>query len=339
VAEANDVQRLDYGKPPPGHTICGDADEPQVRAGIALSSRDSGWVWLPGPDSGGQQRVIGVRSWEEALADAWTHYKASHDPPGIVVIRVADDDRFAPDGDPPGRLVFGDEADGDVRKVAAWLLVEVCLERWHDGYKTTTAARAAAWAWHDRRLALAERLQCEACCSCGSRNTLTTAQPWCPECDLESSGIWPHCLTWSDEQVTAVERWLVDSTAEMPEVLRVASPAPVPAPNQRLLDALAETAGKALGEGYEIDFGGACPVQGTGLVDGHEAYFRARGDGWSLEIYALGVSADDLKAEPIFDHHDAESGASWLPAEKSRAHIETAVALFRERKFAEVKSV
>lgn len=31
---------------------------------------------------------------------------------------------------------------------------------------------------------------------------------------------WPRCLTWSDEQVAEVERWLQDSTAEMPEVLR-----------------------------------------------------------------------------------------------------------------------
>lgn len=27
-------------------------------------------------------------------------------------------------------------------------------------------------------------------------------------------------LTWSDDQVAEVERWLVDSTAELPEVLR-----------------------------------------------------------------------------------------------------------------------
>ena len=45
------------------------------------------------------------------------------------------------------------------------------------------AARAAAWAWYDRRLG-------------------------------------PRCLTWSDDQVSEVERRLVDSTAEMPEALR-----------------------------------------------------------------------------------------------------------------------
>lgn len=32
--------------------------------------------------------------------------------------------------------------------------------------------------------------------------------------------IWPRCLTWTDEQVAEVERWLQDSTAKMPEVLR-----------------------------------------------------------------------------------------------------------------------
>lgn len=29
----------------------------------------------------------------------------------------------------------------------------------------------------------------------------------------------PRCLTWSDEQVAEVERWLADSAAEMPAVL------------------------------------------------------------------------------------------------------------------------
>lgn len=37
---------------------------------------------------------------------------------------------------------------------------------------------------------------------------------------LATLDAWPLCLTWSDEQVAAVERWLIDSTAELPEVLR-----------------------------------------------------------------------------------------------------------------------
>lgn len=29
------------------------------------------------------------------------------------------------------------------------------------------------------------------------------------------AGIWPRILTWTDEQVAEVERWLVDSSADM----------------------------------------------------------------------------------------------------------------------------
>jgi hypothetical protein len=208
--------------------------------------------------------------------------------------------------------------------------VELCTDGYHDGYKTATAARAAAWAWYDCRLGLAEKWQ-RIYDTDGDARQLAVVRYRGADDEMAFDNWWPRCLTWPDEQVAKVERWLADSTAEMPEVLCAA-----PAPNQGLLDALATTAGQAIGEGYEIDFGGACPVQGTGLVDGHEAYYRARGDGWSLEIYALGVSADDLKAEPIFHHHGADLGASWMPAEKSRAHIETAVALFRKQNATEV---
>jgi hypothetical protein len=54
-------------------------------------------------------------------------------------------------------------------------------------------ARTAAWAWHDRRHALA-----------------ANGLQW----------LWPACLTWTDDQVAEVEHWLADSTAEMPEALR-----------------------------------------------------------------------------------------------------------------------
>ena len=37
--------------------------------------------------------------------------------------------------------------------------------------------------------------------------------------------------------------------------------------------------------GVIIDgIGGYCPVQGSGLVDGSEFYFRSRGDSWSMSI-------------------------------------------------------
>ena len=63
-------------------------------------------------------------------------------------------------------------------------------------------SRSEVWAWHDRRRALAIALD---------RNG------WAGPGDPLDP--WPHCLTWTDDQVAEVERWLRDSTAEMPEVL------------------------------------------------------------------------------------------------------------------------
>lgn len=138
-------------------------------------------------------RISGPPSHSEhtqaAIRDAWAYYKT--------------------DNDPPGFLVTGDEAaDDGSGGNAAWLLPERVLlagDGYHGGYATTSSARTAAWAWYDRRLALAERLRC----ALGDR---------LGRCD--GLDFWPVILTWSDEQVAEVERWLVDSTAEMPEVLR-----------------------------------------------------------------------------------------------------------------------
>lgn len=65
-------------------------------------------------------------------------------------------------------------------------------------------ARADAWTWYDRRLVLAEKLD------------HVEAPDEARSVDEGAS----HMLTWSDDQVAEVERWLVDSTAELPEVLR-----------------------------------------------------------------------------------------------------------------------
>lgn len=126
-----DIPRLNYSKPPPGYTIVGDADEPQVRSGLALSSRDSGWVWVQGSITDGAPRCIGTNSWAEALAATWADYKAHNDPPGLDVAETNDDD-----ADGWGFTV------GNAVWSADWDEAE---------------ARAAAWTWHDRRHTLAER--------------------------------------------------------------------------------------------------------------------------------------------------------------------------------------
>lgn len=176
-----------------------------------------------------------------ALASTWDHYKGYNDPPGCTSDALGVRKTF---GHPP------------------WL-----------------NTRSAAWAWYDCRLGLAEKWQ-RIYDTDGDARQLAAVRYRGAGDEMAFDNWWPRCLTWPDEQVAKVERWLADNTVEIPEVLRAS---PAPAPNQGLLDALATTAGQAIGEGYEIDFGGACPVQGTGLVDGHEAYYRARGDRWIVE--------------------------------------------------------
>lgn len=113
----------------------------------------------------------------EVIKHAWRHFKAHNEPPGLEVTK---------DG------LFGFE--------------------FHVVGGGRQSALSAAWAWYDRRLALADRLD-------GVDPRLIEHHPEVSTARL-CKGWWPCCLTWSDDQVAEVERWLIDSTAEMPEVLR-----------------------------------------------------------------------------------------------------------------------
>lgn len=112
------------------------------------------------------------------LAEAWSIYKSSHEPPGLLVEWYQ------------GRG-FGEWT----ISVGLGLVYNRQYARRDDG---RTRTLAVAWAWYDRRHQLIER-------------GLT----------LRVRGAWPRCLGWSDEEVAEIERWLSDSMAEMPEVLRV----------------------------------------------------------------------------------------------------------------------
>lgn len=120
---------------------------------------------------------------------AWAHYKARHDPPGF---RVSLWESWSPAPAVSTFFTWEFEAPGLVIK---------------------SDARAAAWAWYERRLALALRFdmgdEVDAHVNPALQDVVE-AQGW---------STWPRILTWTDEQVAEVERWLVDSTAEMPEVL------------------------------------------------------------------------------------------------------------------------
>ncbi len=102
-------------------------------------------------------------------------------------------------------------------------------------------------------------------------------------------------------------------------------------------EAAEATEGKIHERRLDVEWGGACPVQGTGLVDGHPCYFRSRHDSWSFECFAPGT---DLEApgpwpDPVYteDHPGAYAGeeAGWVEAAESEKNIRAAVARFRAR--------
>lgn len=173
---AEGIERLDFSKPPPGYTV----------AWLTHSSPE--WVFRVDERDDFNQ----YDSEDKARSAAWAHYKARHDPPGMWTLYWENEDRVA-QGYAWGyrsEAAFGTEP-------------------------TQDAARAAAWAWYERRLALADLLESE-----DIDRRLTEHHPEIRTARL-CRGWWPVVLIWSDEQVAAVERWLIDSTAEMPEVLRV----------------------------------------------------------------------------------------------------------------------
>jgi hypothetical protein len=155
MTETTEVARLDYSKPPPGYRI----DE-----------QDGEFDWYVGDDvspDNGNASLITTEA--DALREAWEDYKAEHDPPGLDVGEIEEE---APEND-------------------GWCFTVGC-DSWSADWDEAEA-RTAAWAWHDRRHALA-----------------ANGLQW----------LWPACLTWTDDQVAEVEHWLADSTAEMPEALR-----------------------------------------------------------------------------------------------------------------------
>lgn len=76
-------------------------------------------------------------------------------------------------------------------------------------------------------------------------------------------------------------------------------------------------------------FGGNCPVQAEGTVDGKEFYFRARGDSWSMSI-----GGEDVVGDPEWSYEEDYGSwpeAGWMPTDEALAFIDKAVALYRAR--------
>ncbi|MCC6318267.1 MAG: hypothetical protein IT361_11315 [Gemmatimonadaceae bacterium] len=89
------------------------------------------------------------------------------------------------------------------------------------------------------------------------------------------------------------------------------------------------TAGLLCVDGLDIQWGGACPVQGEGTLDGRECYYRSRGEGWQFHV--AGASGD-VFGDDAWTHCERRyifPAGGWVSAAVSERCIRAAVAKFR----------
>jgi hypothetical protein len=81
--------------------------------------------------------------------------------------------------------------------------------------------------------------------------------------------------------------------------------------------------------------GGNCPVQGFGRIDDHPGlawYFRARGDGWSLDVGPPDGTDYVDKADAVFSlagRWNPWPSAGWMLIEEAETLIRAGLAAFR----------
>jgi hypothetical protein len=95
------------------------------------------------------------------------------------------------------------------------------------------------------------------------------------------------------------------------------------------------TQGALYEAGIEIDWSGACPVQGEGIIDDYPCYYRSRGECWEFEVFPLGT---DLKQHPwpesIWYYDECPyiwPDGGWVTAKVSEQCIRKAARMFRDR--------
>lgn len=96
-----------------------------------------------------------------------------------------------------------------------------------------------------------------------------------------------------------------------------------------------------VGQGLQVFWGGNCPVQAEGRVDGLPCYFRARGESWQFCVAAT-PTGDPLDA---YDHKggtfyiegqadetgkESEFRAGYMEDAEVKRHLSEAIDLFRE---------
>ena len=80
-----------------------------------------------------------------------------------------------------------------------------------------------------------------------------------------------------------------------------------------------------------LSFGGNCPVQADGFIDGAEFYFRARGQRWSMS-----VGGADVIMNPDWYYEeewgDGPFSAGWMPEETAISMMEKAFAKYDDER-------
>lgn len=182
----SDIERLDFSKPPPGYDVVANGFDqerfPVERRWHATSELHSS---------------NNHASEANANAAAWTHHKARRDPPGMWsgycgILPLCDQYRPRMGVSIPG---------------VAHLELYVSAERPGTCEEAKAMGRAAAWAWYEDAVEVADLLD-------GENGPTET---WPERC------AWPRPLRWTAEQRNEVRRWVADGgvvAGWAPEVLR-----------------------------------------------------------------------------------------------------------------------
>lgn len=97
---------------------------------------------------------------------------------------------------------------------------------------------------------------------------------------------------------------------------------------------LQNTAGELRADSVDIEWGGACPVQGYGEVDGRPVYFRARHEDVRLDFFAAGADPHDHTVRETWsfeeEYDGPEPNSGWIHSRETAAFIRRAVAAWRE---------
>lgn len=98
----------------------------------------------------------------------------------------------------------------------------------------------------------------------------------------------------------------------------------------RTVRELADTFGFIHEAGVDIEWSGACPVQGEGTVDGREAYYRSRGEGWQFHVAG---PSQDVFADDAFVYEERRyffPDGGWVAPRVSEACIRRGVLAYRQ---------